>query len=262
MTRFIFVCVAALCLFSGCASNNSAKSSADLLRSSEARVALAAEYIKKGELDAAQRALELAFKANPNSAEANLMMAVLLQSEGSSINLNKAERFFKKALRLKKDFAQAHNNYGVYLLERGRVAEAKAHLERAGGALGYSGRAQALENLGRVLVLQKNTPEAKKTFTRALQVDSTLAIARFELANIALNEGNVNIAKNLFSEYMKIVGKDNLRAQALWLGARIANSLGDSVGFEQFANKLYLAYPNSVESGYAQQILSFKQSGR
>ncbi len=262
MIRLQGLCLLLVCLFAGCAGTNVANPPTDLIRSSEARVALAAEYIKKGELDAAQRALELAFKANPKSAEANLMMAVLLQTEGSTINLNKAERYFKKALRLKKDFAQAHNNYGVYLLERGRVDEAKEHLERAGGALGYSGRAQALENLGRVLVLQKNTVEAKKTFTRALQVDATLAIAHFELANMALNEGNVATAKNLFSEYMKIVGKDNLRAQALWLGARIANSLGDAVGFEQFANKLYLAYPNSVESGYAQQMLSFKQSGR
>ena len=56
-----------------------------------ARTALAAQYIRKNELDMAQRQLEKALAANSRYAPAYDMMGVLLQQEGSRLNLEKAD---------------------------------------------------------------------------------------------------------------------------------------------------------------------------
>ena len=113
------------------------------------RTTLAAQYIRKNELDAAQRQLEKALAADSRHAPAYDMMGVLLQQEGSRLNLEKADQYFKKAIALDKDFDQAHNNYGVYLSQMKRYKEAAEQFEIAGAALGYEGRISALENLGR-----------------------------------------------------------------------------------------------------------------
>src|SRR5690606_12961729 len=88
------------------------------------RTSLAAQYIRKNELDTAQRQLEKAFAADSRYAPAYDMMGVLLQQEGSRLNLEKADQYFKKAIMLDKDFDQAHNNYGVYLSQMKRYKEA------------------------------------------------------------------------------------------------------------------------------------------
>ena len=87
------------------------------------RTSLAAQYIRKNELDTAQQQLEKAFAADSRYAPAYDMMGVLLQQEGSRINLAKADEYFKKAIALDKDFVQAHNNYGVYLSQTKRYRE-------------------------------------------------------------------------------------------------------------------------------------------
>lgn len=51
---------------------------------------------EKNELDTAQQQLEKAFAADSRYAPAYDMMGVLLQQEGSRINLAKADEYFKK----------------------------------------------------------------------------------------------------------------------------------------------------------------------
>ena len=144
------------------------------------RTSLAAQYIRKNELDTAQRQLEKAFAADSRYAPAYDMMGVLLQQEGSRLNLEKADQYFKKAIMLDKDFDQAHNNYGVYLSQMKRYKEAAAQFEIAGAALGYEGRIGALENLGRTYLQLNDHPAAAKAFLRALDGNRNSVIAHIE----------------------------------------------------------------------------------
>ena len=68
------------------------------------RTSLAAQYIRKNELDTAQRQLEKAFAADSRYAPAYDMMGILLQQEGSRLNRARADQYFKKAIALDKDF--------------------------------------------------------------------------------------------------------------------------------------------------------------
>ena len=135
------------------------------------RTSLAAQYIRNNELDTAQRQLEKAFAADNRYAPAYDMMGVLLQQEGSRLNLQKADQYFKKAIALDKDFEQARNNYGVYLSQMKRYNEAAVQFEIAGSALGYDGRIGALENLGRTHLQLDDHPAAAKVFLRVLDAN-------------------------------------------------------------------------------------------
>ncbi|MCG2973952.1 type IV pilus biogenesis/stability protein PilW, partial [Escherichia coli] len=82
-------------LLSGCQTTSIKK---DPQKGAKVRTQLAAEYIKTGDLDAAKRALDHALKVEPKDSNANMMMGVLLQQEGSRPNLEKADEYFARAV--------------------------------------------------------------------------------------------------------------------------------------------------------------------
>ncbi|WP_228254788.1 type IV pilus biogenesis/stability protein PilW [Aquirhabdus parva] len=220
-----------------------------------ARTAMAAEYIKSGDLDAAQRSLAIALKTEPRLPEANNMMGVLLQQEGSEPNQIKAEEYFKKAIALKDDFAQARNNYGVFLSSRKRYAEAYTQFELAGSQLGYTERYAALENLGLTAEVLGKPAEAQQAFTQALQANRNSLVARFELAQIFLGQNRVQAARSLYDEYLQLLGGQPQSARSLWLGMRIAHQTQDMGRLQSLAERLQLSYPNSPEYQHYNELL-------
>ncbi len=220
-----------------------------------ARTAMAAEYIKSGDLDAAQRSLAIALKTEPRLPEANNMMGVLLQQEGSEPNQIKAEEYFKKAIALKDDFAQARNNYGVFLSSRKRYAEAYTQFELAGSQLGYTERYAALENLGLTAEVLGKPAEAQQAFTQALQANRNSLVARFELAQIFLGQNRVQAARSLYDEYLQLLGGQQQSARSLWLGMRIAHQTQDIGRLQSLAERLQLSYPNSAEYQHYNELL-------
>lgn len=211
------------------------------------RTAIAAQYIQSGELDAAQRHLQQALEADPRSAAAHNMMGVLLQTEGSVVNLRRAEESYRRAIDLEPDFAQAHNNYGVFLSKQKRYEEALQRFEVAGTSLGYEGRANALENLGRTALLLGNTARAQKAFEQAIHADRGAVGARYELAQLLLDQGQLSEASRRFKEYRQLIGRTPLDAGSLWLGMRLARLQQDQSRLQEYALQLQQRYPNSEQ---------------
>ncbi|MBC7751628.1 MAG: type IV pilus biogenesis/stability protein PilW [Candidatus Saccharibacteria bacterium] len=212
-----------------------------------ARVGIAAQYIRSGDLDAAQRSLAEALETSPRLPEANNMMGVLLQREGSELNQIKAEEYFKRAIASRSDFAQARNNYGVFLSGRKRYAEAYTQFEIAGSQLGYADRSAALENLGRTALILGKQAEAQQAFTQALQTNNDSVVARFELAEIFLKQNRIQFARSLYDEYLRLMGDQPQSARSLWLGMRIAKQVQDDGRLQSLTERLQLVYPNSDE---------------
>lgn len=212
------------------------------------RTSLAAQYIRKNELDSAQRQLEKAFAADSRYAPAYDMMGVLLQQEGSRINLEKADQYFKKAIVLDKDFQQAHNNYGVYLSQMKRYSEAVAQFEIAGSALGYEGRIGALENLGRTYLQLNNRPAAAKAFLRALEGNRNSIIAHIELVDLLLEQQRVQQAQRLYDETLILVKGQEISPRLLLQGIKLAAAQNDITARQQLAQQLLSAYPLSDEA--------------
>lgn len=212
------------------------------------RTSLAAQYIRKNELDTAQQQLEKAFAADSRYAPAYDMMGVLLQQEGSSINLAKADQYFKKAIMLDKNFEQANNNYGVYLSQMKRYREAAAQFEIAGAALGYDGRIGALENLGRTYLQLGDRDAAAKAFLRALDGNRNSIIAHIELVDLLLEQQRVTQAQRLYDETLILVKGQGISPRLLLQGIKIAAAQNNITTRQQLAQQLLSAYPLSDEA--------------
>lgn len=228
-------------------SENSNKKS-DKQEVARVRTSLAAQYIRKNELDAAQRQLEKAFAANSRYAPAYDMMGVLLQQEGSRLNLEKADEYFKKAIALDADFEQARNNYGVYLSQMKRYSEAAAQFEIAGSALGYEGRIGALENLGRTYLQLGDNAAAAKAFLRALEGNRNSLIAHIELVDLLLEQNRVQQAQRLYDETSILVQGQGVSPRLMLQGIKLAAAQNDIKQRQQLSRQLLSAYPLSIEA--------------
>ena len=98
--------------------------------------------------------------------------------EGSDPEL--AIAAYRRALAGRSDLADAHNNLGRLLHDRGELAEAEACYRRA--LAHETGLALYYFNLGVVLEDRGAIDEAIDAYERALALDGTLADAHFNLA--------------------------------------------------------------------------------
>ncbi|WP_042862324.1 type IV pilus biogenesis/stability protein PilW [Acinetobacter modestus] len=213
----------------------------------QVRSQLAAEYIRTGDLDSAKRSLDQALNINSRDANANMMMGILLQQEGSKSNMEKADAYFKRAISSEPDNAQARNNYGTYLYQMQRYNEAIEQFTRAGATLGYEQRFQSLENLGRIYLKLGDVANAEKAFKQALQANRNATISMLELAEIFYLQQNNRDASQLYEQYVRNVGQKNQGARALWIGLRIARASADQLGMQVLVNQLRALFPDSPE---------------
>ncbi|WP_227430729.1 type IV pilus biogenesis/stability protein PilW [Psychrobacter sp. I-STPA6b] len=214
----------------------------------QVRTAMAAQFIRQNELDSAQRQLEKAFSANSRYAPAYDMMGILLQQEGSEINLAKADGFFKRAIELDPQFMQARNNYGVYLSQMGRYNDAIEHFEVAGAALGYEGRIGALENLGRTALKVGNTQLATTAFLRALDGNRNSLIAHIELVDLLIAQNRIPQAQQFYDETVLLTGGEASSPRLLLQGIKLAAARNDLSQRQQLSQQLLSAYPLSDEA--------------
>lgn len=217
-------------------------------KAASAYAALAAQYIKQNNLDAALRNAKKAIKADDNYAPAYNMMAIILQRDGSKTNLEKAESYFKRAIDYQEGYAQAHNNYGVYLTQMNRYREAMKQFEIAGATLGYEGRAAALENLGRTALKASNIPVAEQAFRQALAVDRYSLIAKIELVDILLKRKEYEKAQPIYQDYINYLGGRKQGARSLLQGIFIATAMKDGNEFKRLSSLLQDDYPSSPEA--------------
>lgn len=219
----------------------------DPKKGAEIRTQIAAEYLRSGDLDAAKRALDEVFEQDSRNVQANMLMGILLQQEGSPENLVKAESYFKRALSLEPNNAQTRNNYGRYLFQMGRYNDALEQLRVAGSTLGYEQRGMALENLGQTYMKLGDVLNAEKTFKQALQVNQSSSVSMLELAEIFYLRQQMASANEAYDDYVRIVGNKNQSARGLWVGIRIMRANGDNMSTQVLVNQLRALFPDSQE---------------
>jgi tetratricopeptide (TPR) repeat protein len=115
------------------------------------------------------RAYDEILKDAPNDAELLNKIGVAYQQ---MIDLNRAEHYYKRAVKADKKFASAINNVGTVEYEK----------KHWGKAIGYYKKALEIRtdmasiyvNLGYAYIEDKKYPEAMDAFGKALQVDATV----------------------------------------------------------------------------------------
>lgn len=216
------------------------------------RVAIAAEHLKSGENEKAQQQLRRALEADPKSPEAHNLMAVLLERDG---DVKGADREYRKAIRLREGFSQAHNNYGSFLFRQQRYKDAIKQFALATADMGYAYRAQAFEGWGRSAYRLGDREATAQALARALRLDPNLAIATLLTAELQYDEKNYEAAHGLYKRYLQLTSEVPQTAQSLWLGIRLERRFGNRDALASYELALKRLYPDSPEYKQYQEAL-------
>ena len=253
LLKLTLISVVAVMLLAGCVSENKSDSGkatrhVDKEKSLELHIQLAQGYIEKGNRESARHHLRKAADIDKNSAEAMEAMARLYQLEGEPAL---AEETFKKAIKNKKHFTLANNNYGVFLFGVKRYEEALVQFELAASDLDYDGRASALVNVGRTALLLGKNERAKAAFEHATVLDKGIADPHIELADMSFQRQEYADAKKHLDRYQAL-GQQSSRA--LLLAIRLERIFGNKDKEASYLLVLKNRFP------YSKEYLEYKQT--
>jgi cytochrome c-type biogenesis protein CcmH/NrfG len=109
---------------------------------------------------------------------------------------------YQEALEIRPDFAEAHNNLGNALLQKGNVGEAITQYQNALQI--NPDYVDALNNLGSALRQKGRVDEAIRHYQEALKIKPDFAGAHYNLGNALLQKGKVGEAIAHFQQAVQI----------------------------------------------------------
>ena len=196
------------------------------------RLLLAQQRMGAGKLDEAQEQARAALKADPGSADAHTLLAMIDQRRGDQAA---AGGHFARAAELAPQRGYALNNYGTWLCSNGRPAESLDWFDRAVADRGYPTPALALANAGACAVDAGQGARAERDLRRAIGMDPDNTVALGAMAELALRNGNAFEAR-AFSQRRLAAGPAD--ADALLLASQIEQKLGDKAAAERYTQRL------------------------
>ncbi len=240
---WLWAAVLVVVLAAGCASTPEQK--ANLREAARINVSLGAGYMNQGNLDLATKKLLKALGQAPDLPEAHWTYALLQMRLD---NDEAAEQHFKKALELDPNDPRAHNNYGIFLCDRGRLAEAVEEFLTAAADPLYDASTAAYVNAGVCAGRIPDEAAAERYFLEALERTPDFPQALLELVALYLKQGRLQEAARYLGRYESVARPT---AKSLLLGYRLAKSRGDLPAARRYGGALVKQFPDSPE---AQQV--------
>jgi len=157
---------------------------------------------------------KLALRLKPDYAEAHNNLAIVLARMGK---LQEAIEQWEQALQLKPNFAEAHNNLGAALMRQGRPQEAIGHYEQALRL--KPDYAEAHNNLGNALFRLGEVQEAIEHWQQALRIKPDYADAHYNLGIALEQTGKIQEAIQHYEQALRIQ-PDFVQAQSNLARAR------------------------------------------
>lgn len=236
----VFVVLLLSALLSSCA-GNTRNSPSGGNEAAEINMRLGLNYMQRGDYVFAMEKLEKALQQDPNLPSAHNTIAILYQRLGEE---EKAEHHYKRAVDLAPEYSEAQNNYGAFLCRQQRYDEAEARFLRAVENPLYRSAAQAYENAGLCAMQEQQLKEAESYFRRALQIEPTLSKSLLQMAEISYRQQNYLQARGYMQRFHDA---SSWTAEALLLGIRIENKLGDEDAVASYILILRSRFPDSDE---------------
>ena len=211
-----------------------------------ANMQLGTEYLQQGQLDLAKDYLEKAVNADPDSPAAQAMLAVLYSRLGRDAL---AEQHYRKAVDVVSedaaDYGMVHNNFGTYLCDHARFAEANAQFVEAAKNRLYESPEAAYENAG-LCALKAGLPqEAESHFREALAIRPNLARPLFQMAQIHYDTRRYLLARAFMQRFLAAATETSA---SLWWGLQIDKAWGDKDAVQRYASALRSRFPDSDET--------------
>ncbi len=206
------------------------------------RISLGLAYLNRGETEQAKFNLEKALEHAPKLSEALLAMAYYYDSVQ---DLENAERYYRKAVDVKSDNADAANNLGVFYCRHERYPESERWLLKAVQTPGYIRMAQTYENLGLCALKAGWTDKAAGYFEQALNYDSRRAAALLELAKLDFAAGRPERARRHLERYHR---NGDESADSLLLAAELAFQAQNADEARRYGVLLLAKFPGSEQA--------------
>lgn len=220
-----------------------ASDQSDASRRASVRMELAAAYFGRGQMTTALDQVKLALAANPNMGEAYNLRG-LIYANLSEDRL--AEESFRRALQLNPRDADAMQNFGYYLCQKQRYAEANAYFEQALAVPVYRDAPRTLLTQGVCQARAGQLLQAEGTLVRAYEMDPANPSTAANLSDVLYRRGEFERARFYVRRVNAVPAVAN--AQTLWLAARIENRLGNNRGVQEFGEQLRGRFPDSREA--------------
>ena len=212
-------------------------------RRARARLELAAAYYSEGRYDTALEEVQRALTASSELPQALNLRGLIY----SALNDEpQAEDSFKRALRVAPEDPDTLHNYGWFMCQRGRYAEAEVEFKRLLAIPTYRTPNRTLLVQGICEARAGKLEQAEATLKRSYELDAANPATAMNLAAVLYRRGEFERARF----YVRRVNSNGeLRnPESLWLAARIENKLGNPQGVRDLGNQLRSSYPGAREA--------------
>jgi type IV pilus assembly protein PilF len=239
----VLVCVfIAISLLACSTSAERKRDKANTTRAATAYTQLGIEYLREGRYELSLDKLQKALEIDSDFALAHGSIAILYEKVGDD---KRAEKHYKKALRLNPDDSGGHNNYGQFLCFQGRYKEANEEFMVAAGNRFYATPAVPLTNAGLCAKRIPDMPLAEQYFRQALQLNEKFAPALYQMALFKFEQGAFLSARAYLQRFQEVT-KHN--PESLWLAVRTEFALKDESTSGHYAVILRENFPKSEQA--------------
>ena len=215
----------------------------DVDRRARVRLELASAYFSRGQTATALEELKLALAAKPDLPEAFNLRGLIYANMGEA---RQAEESFQRALQLNPRDFDAMHNFGWFLCQQRRYADAEVQFQQALNQPQYAGGTRTLLAQGVCQARGGKLLEAERTLSRSYELDPANPVTAYNLSEVLLRRGELERAR--FYVRRINANPDQVNAQSLWLAARIEHRMGNAEGAQQFGRQLRDRFPQSPEA--------------
>ncbi|KAA0946913.1 MULTISPECIES: type IV pilus biogenesis/stability protein PilW [unclassified Pseudomonas] len=212
-----------------------------------AYVQLGLGYLRQGLSEQAKVPLQKALVLDSRDADANAALALVFQAQDEP---ELADQYFHKALAARSNDPRLLNNYGSFLFQQNRYAEASDYFQQAAADTLYPERSRVFENLGVTSILLGQRDTARQQLEKALHLNRHQSRALLEMAELSFEDRHYVPARDYYERFSLLSGQN---ARSLLLGVRLATVHEERDKAARFGQQLERLYPGSPEY---QQYLS------
>lgn len=207
------------------------------------RLELAATYFSQGQFTTALDEVKQGLSIDPTFAAGYEMRALIYAAMGDHV---RAEQGFREALSIDDRNGSVLHNYGWYLCQQRQYAAADALFERAANLPQSIATSKTLLARGVCQIAAGLYPEAEKTLTRSLELDSANPATSFNLASVLYRRGELERARFHIRRVNAVPAQ--VTAESLWLAIRIEHRLGSMASRDELAAQLRSRFPSARET--------------
>jgi type IV pilus assembly protein PilF len=219
----------------------------DASKRATVRMELASAYFGRGQMTAALDEVKLAIVAEPTRGAAFNLRGLIYANLGEE---RLAEESFRRALQLNARDADAMQNFGYFLCQKKRYAEATGLFDQALAVPQYRDVSRTLLTKGVCQAFAGELLEAEGTLQRAYEIDPANPSTAVNLSEVLYKRGEYERARFFVRRVNDVPALQG--AQTLWLAARIEQRLGNRNGVAELGDQLRKRFPDSREaSAYA-----------